>query len=509
MLCAHIFKGCLVYKLKYFLLALFLTVTLKSPLLAADLQAGSDLIDAAEADLIDNNDCASAMNRLTPLIEAVEYDSLPDRQKIKALDVAVWCAQKLRQSGRAYSYAKKATLLPNSSSSFWNTRLALELDQKRTAEGLATFEMLASRSRSQLNEIPIRTVRTLHWQLQELNESAPSIRFLRIVTAPTYAPANPFFSKDNFFSDFASLLLADGKQSEATEALLKLRDPSAMLRVILDPALNKVLPKKKLRDAAESDLLRTQSMLEQHPNWLAGHIEVARLQRMLGRPEMAIKIFEEVLEKIEQPGVFIDLSLRQNWFWNDLGKTFVSLGRYEEALLAYQEGSTKFENGRPNVSQLINLAHLQFVFGRFDDSLKTLDTISSTKLDISPFGEMVVRYNKGCIFYRQGKLKEAEDIFAYVSTHQGDNPLVHFGLSVCMDRIDEAAASLVQQLNSPKNRQSALLLLMDYDDPPAKAPSDEYLNQRYDKVAKHDDVRAALARYGGAKRINLQESELN
>lgn len=306
---------------------------------------------------------------------------------------------------------------------------------------------------------------------------------------------------------YASLLIEKGNKPLARSVLTKLSDPDSAVEANLDAVLKQVFATIDFRAIAERELDRSKILLEQHPNWLSGVAKVARLQRMLGRPDAALSTLQQISGKIDMSDQFRDHARWRNWYWDDLGKTYKELGRYKEALNAYQKGATKQENGGLNISQLINLAYLQFSFHRYEEVRMTLDSIDLSKRDVSPYGRMVMRFARGCALYRLGEQQEAESDLAYVTKHRADNEEVFTNLSACMGLMDQAAASIINRLDSPDTRLRMLLGLMEYDDKPPSSPKDE-LDKRFIELAKRQDVVAALKRYGGSRRIRLQESEV-
>ena len=191
-----------------------------------------------------------------------------------------------------------------------------------------------------------------------------------------------------------------------------------------------------------------------------------------------------------------------NWYWDALGRSWHMLGRYDEMVEAFRKGAAAGEDGTPNVSQVINLAQAQNAFGRGDEALRTLAAFADGRKS-SPYGEMEMRFARGCAQAVAGRPAEAVADVAFAKAHDKDHGEALADLLLCLGDMDGAAAAFIARLDDPDRRADALEQLSDYDDPPVALPPDP-INSRLDALKARPDVKAAIARAGGTRRFHVQ-----
>jgi hypothetical protein len=164
------------------------------------------------------------------------------------------------------------------------------------------------------------------------------------------------------------------------------------------------------------------------------------------------------------------------------------------------------ESGEPNVSQLINLAEAQIWFGKPADALKTLQPFEKS-MPVSPYGELEMRMARGCAQSLAGNKAAAEADRAYIAAREKEHPEALTDLLMCLGDVDGAAAAFIRRLDDPARRLDALVQLSDYDPLPPAVPVNP-LFAHLDSIRQRPDVKAAIARAGGTRRIHLLPNEL-
>ncbi len=462
-----------------------------------------ELVDQAFA----NGDCQATLDAVDTLASDTKLTALDTKRVQLALSEGIKCGLRSRDYAKANSYARLATGLPESTQLAWEIRLAFEVDQKQFSEAVETVDQLGKYNPKILSAIAPRTLRILYEGLEHQNNEQFQLRLVGILLAPTFTPPDPFFARDFYRKELARLLSSKNDTEGAKAALIELQDPEYLVAASLDPTLQKVLPAIDFRAAAEKELDRVTTLNKLYPEWLSGNVRVARLLRMIGRPQEALAVLLPLTSRINQSEKFRDLDEVRRWFWNDLGKTYGKLGRFDEAVGAYKAGASEQENGSPNVSQLINLAFLQLKFQRYDEVLKSTDTADRLGAAVSPYGKMLTHFARGCSLFHMNKSKEAEQDLAYAIDNSNDNLAMLIALQLCMNRMDDATSTAARWLNSPETRAQALLAMVEFDPPPESEPKDP-VSEKFVEVSSRPEIRAILNRYGGPRRIHLQDSEI-
>ena len=177
------------------------------------------------------------------------------------------------------------------------------------------------------------------------------------------------------------------------------------------------------------------------------------------------------------------------------------LGRFDELLAAYAKGGTRDEHGNLNVSQLLNMAANLIDLGRNEEALRTIAVFDDPKRSRSPYGEMVLRWVRGCAHAFQGRRDLAAADVAFAKAHEKDNRGAYARLLLCTGDMDGAAAAYIRRLDDPQERGDVLMSFSDFDDPQVRLP--DPFEALHDTIRARPDVKAAIERAGGARRFNI------
>jgi tetratricopeptide (TPR) repeat protein len=464
------------------------------------------LVQLAQA--YDRDDCATVLRLGVPLVDARGGSGLPDVAEALAYEMTAHCELKKDSKAEAYAHAVRGTRLDNSSDWLWRLRFWLELDAKRDEAAVATIEAMSQGRGAALNSVRMGWIWRLHASLKEAGKNDLRRRLLAVLAADAYDPEELFIPADSFRLAYANLLMDGGDTEGARALVVRLANPSRLAEASLDSRLRAFLPGEvDLRAAAEAELALHKDAMARHPDQLAPMYEAAGNLRQLGRPQEALQLLQTAAARIDDPEAFTDRDQNLNWWWNALGGTYAMLGRYDEAIAAYGKGAAAAEGGGLNVSQVLNLAGLQLGFGRGQDALNTLAAFEGPKRDVSPYGEMVLRFNRACAHAMVGRPADAAADLAFVRAHEKDHPDALSSLLLCLGDMDGAAAAFISQLDDPDRRAAALLQLSDYDDPPVALPPHP-VDSRLPALKARPDVKAAIERAGGTRRFRIQRGEL-
>jgi tetratricopeptide (TPR) repeat protein len=456
----------------------------------------------------DRGDCATVLRDGVPLMDAAGGTGLPDEAEAIGYDIVALCEEGSGKGEAAYAHALRGTKLEHSSDTLWHLRLFHEMHDDRAEAAVATIEAMSQGRGAALNSAPLPWMGQIDRALKEPGKEAVRRRFLKVLGSDSYAPDDAFGSNDWFRIPYAVLLAGEGNGEGARAVLSKLKTPTGLAEASLDPRLRAVMPPAvDMRAAAEAELASHKDAMQLHPDRLAAVVQAAGDLRQLGRDQESVTLLNSVAAKLNDPEAFSDRDEQMSWWWDSLGRAYTTLGRYDEALSAFQKGGSQKEGGSLNFSQLINLAAMQNDFGRGEEALKTLKAFDDPARKGSPYGVMQIHIVRACGFATAGRPAEAAADLAFIKAHDKDDPAALGDTLLCLGDMDGAAAAFIARLDDPDRRAAALRTLSDFDAPPASKPIGVG-SKRLPALKQRPDVKAAIARAGGVRRFNIQEDGL-
>jgi hypothetical protein len=469
----------------------------------ADLHAWQKIGEA-----FDKNDCATVLAMVAPQLKVPAND--PGAAKLRAIgyDMAASCAVRTGKKDMAYRYAMDGTALDDASDWIWRFRFGVELEDGHFGPALTTIEAMTQGRGAALNAVPVRWMYEFSNKLKAGHQDDLRRRLLKILTDPSYAPDEVFGTVDGFRQSYAEILYGAGDKDGAAALIREIDDPSDLEELSFDPRFRPMLPSDfDLRASVERSLAAARTAMSRHPELVEPITMVAMRLRQLGRPQEALAVLEPARATILREGGFADADDKANWWWDGVARTQAALGHYDEMVAAMRSGAEAKEYGEINVSQVINLAEAQVHFGKPEDALKTLAVFDGGKRSVSPYGEMEMRFARGCANALAGKKDALALDLAYARAHNADHREALSDLLLCIGDLDGAAAAFAGRLEDPEQRTAALIQLSDYDAPPVSIPADP-VNANLEKLKARPDMKAAIARAGGIRRIHLQRDEL-
>ncbi|MBS0505155.1 MAG: hypothetical protein JSS55_15425 [Proteobacteria bacterium] len=458
----------------------------------------AEAIDAADA-----KDCGKAVKLAERLAEA--KGGLNELGQSLALDTLARCAFMTGDKAQAAVLIRRATAFDAASDDIWHRRLQIDLLAQDWDAAVGSVEAMVTDGRGgALNRISEEAISHLDNELRRAKRKDLQKRLLQVLASDGYSPTDLFADTDLYRRRLAIQMAEEGDTARAKALVEGLTDPWSVARASLDLRLRRFLPADPdIRALLERRLEGRLRIMRANPDRLEPLIYVASDLRKLGRVEQALKVLQTAAPQIAEADAYVDAAKHGSWWWDELSRTYVALGRFDEAADALRKGGELSENGGSNVSQTINLAHLQVRAGRSGDALKTLAAFMTTPHNISPYGEVALRSARACAFADTGNRAEALKDVAYIRDHQLDAPGSLDGVALCVGDLDGAAAALIKRLEDPDERVDALLDLSDYDDPPVKLP-DNIFNRDNKKLIERPDVKAAIASAGGTRRFRIQ-----
>ena len=475
---------------------------------------GSNVSRKIQADLqkigeaYDRNDCDTVLKLGVPILDKGGGSGLAGKIEAALFELVTSCEIDKELTDKAYQHSVRGTRLEASSDWLWRTRFGLEHFTDRYAEAVATVEAMSQGRGAALNGVDSSRLWGLHSDLKEAGLHDLRRRLLAVLAADAYDPEDVLGPPDGFRLAYANILADAGDAQGARAIVQRLVMPAQLAAASLDIRLRGFLPADlDLRAAAEADLARNREAMALHPDKLRPIFEAAGNLRQLGRPQEALALMQSFAARVEDPKAFTDRADSLSWWWNELGRTYEMLGRYDDMIAAFGKGAATEEGGLLNVSQVLNMGSVQVSFRRGEEALRTVSVFDDPNRKASPYGKMVLAYVRGCAHAVAGRAGNGAADVAYAKEHERDNPGVLTSLLLCHGDMDGAAASIIRRLDNPDDRAEALLELSDYDDPPVVLPPHP-VDSRIPALKERPDVKAAIQRAGGIRRFRLQRGEI-
>jgi hypothetical protein len=187
------------------------------------------------------------------------------------------------------------------------------------------------------------------------------------------------------------------------------------------------------------------------------------------------------------------------WILDNRARALAALQRWSEAEKEVREAADRKEGGDRNVSNIINLAWFYAEAGRSDEALATLLDIGQ---DMSAYGFMQMHGVRYAAALQRGDAQIANESLAYIVEHRNDAMDLWQWTLVRANRLDEAAALLIERLRDPMLRGQALDDLQDYANPPPQAQRAVW-NARWIEIRERPDVRRAIDAVGRIEKFGI------
>jgi tetratricopeptide (TPR) repeat protein len=475
--------------------------------MAAQIEAEATKADQKLAEQLEaareKDDCPAIVKLVRPhLGKGKLYPPL----ELIGFELGTFCARRNGDVVLARRWAMQATALPEASDFLWRLRLVIDIYDANYVEAVRTVEAMQDGRGAALNSVRPASLYDLLRGLSGDTLKAERRRLLAVLGSSAYIPDEPVAwpSADGFRQDYAEILVEEGKKAEAQAVIAQITNIDTMLSLLLDPRFKGLIATSfDERSFTERELAMAQNARQNNDDSLKQLVASAGLLRKLGRFKEAMAVLQTAKAREGGPEAYADADENLNWWWDAMSRTHLALGEADAAIAALHEGAAKSEDGGLNVSQTINLSQVYVALRRPVDALKILEPAKS--LNVSPYGAMQIRMARGCAAAQVGDLPLANENLAFAKEHKTDAPMAYVSLLLCTGNLDGAAAAIIARLDDEKERGRALLSLADFDVPPPPLSNDPgYI--ALEAVKARADVRAAIQKAGGSRRIRLQDA---
>ena len=474
-------------------------------------QAGTDVIDRnsqntkAESSylnkvnsalaLADTEDVKRAVTILTKVISDPMFHALSEQKRYDTLSLAGSMALMNEQFEYALSFLLMATELDSGNHSDWYQLSLVEVALGNGNQAAEYFSKLAREWPEVVKQIRVETIVYIR-QATEKNSNA-RLALLQSLFDAHWQPNRAHAS--NLWYELALMHLARNDLDAVGATVAHISQPADIIMLLSDNRFNSIpaVTNINLDAAASQQVAKLRLLSDESPNDLEIAAELLDALLTVGRHQDVLDISEAWITRLAlttgdaSPIQGIN---SQVWIANTRATALRRLNRTEEAVAQLRAASKKQENGHSNVSQILNLGELYVSLGRSDDALASVKEVG----DMSGYGQMVLKSITHKAFRQKGDLDNAESSLSYIRQQRKDAPIILVEALVEANKMDEAAKNLIEMLDSPDDRDVALLWLQIFLEPPS-LPGTIQWNARRKVLRSREDVSKAVNKVGQIK----------
>jgi tetratricopeptide (TPR) repeat protein len=394
----------------------------------------------------------------------------------------------------------------------WVGRMSSALENGDSVDAIESLTEAVIRFPGDFDEIPTDVrVRIMRLGLREADDLDLFLQLMKALVEiewPQGDPAGP----STFYHDYIIALVERGRIDDAIEALPRVGYAPVLIELRVDKRLEALLE-------ARPDLFDVERVMQQEIDYWRFAAEsgadypdsLFRLAEALNRarrPGEAIRVVSDALQEYsERPSdpKWSNIDKRLAWILNALAESYWDLGRFDDAITALDRARQIEENGRPNVSQSLNLADYLVWLGRTDEAIATAKAVER----VSDFGQLV----KDFIRFRAALIDNDDDEVSQALNAIRRSPVESFDMlhdSLIVDgEIDEALELLKSWLADEDRRTDIFLSLQNYGiderSRPAELQKFEALRRAYFELP---EVKSVIAPYVRIEKFNVSAADL-
>jgi tetratricopeptide (TPR) repeat protein len=300
-------------------------------------------------------------------------------------------------------------------------------------------------------------------------------------------------------------LVANGESTRALEVAAHIDSPRTLVALRVDNRCRALVAANPQRfdvaAAAERQIEAWRGVTQQFPRSLEAVVRLDNAYLDAGQYAQVKQITDAVIAKVDVAKSLYDiyqeddLSNSFNWILDNHADALEALQDWTGAEEEYRRAAERLERGYPNVSNIINLAGFYADLDRNEDARAALARLPTDRAGPSPYGRLQAYIVRLRIALSTRNKAAENEALGYLRQHSADAlSSVDFAFARA-NRLDEAAQLLIQRLDDPHQRVSALMDVQTYANPPEPRLLVE-ARSRWKSVVERKDVQEAIARVG-------------
>jgi tetratricopeptide (TPR) repeat protein len=463
---------------------------------------------------------ASALKQMTSgelaegypaLIDAIQspaFEQLKSAERHAALLVGGLAAVELDKVAEAHPLFVRSSAMPEADGDDWLGRLQTAYDLDKREDAIQSLTQLGRHWPEKLQELHFRVVSEIVRNAHQVPAGEPMLYAVldSLYVAKWTLPDS--IEPSGMWRDLAALELDRQHFARAQEIMSRVQSPHVVVSMRIDrrfDRLREAVPQYFDVDAAvANELAMMRAIVQRSPRSLDAVVQLTYSMLSAGLYDDVLATTAAVMGKIKGVSAKVapyDDMEKQIWILDNRARALAATQRWSEAEAEVRAAADRTEDGHPNVSNIINLAWFYAEAGRGDAALAALRNLGQ---DVSPFGLMQMHAARHAAALQKGDVGIANESFAYLDKHRNDAPETWQWTLVCANRLDEAAALLIERLGNPVLRSEALDDLQDYTNP-QPASQRAVWNARWAEIKNRPDVRRAIDAVGRIESFRIPQ----
>jgi tetratricopeptide (TPR) repeat protein len=450
-----------------------------------------------------NGDYAKATPELDQLIASPDFGQLTAEVRFQVINVAAAIALQDKDYPKAHRLGMMATGFDQASSATWLGRLFAAFFIGDNADAARCVEAVAKQWPDRLDAVRPQGITQLHHALRVAHESEVDRSMLNALFDANWQAGQSTY--DFVWRDLVLMQIEHNHDERAAVVAQRIRSAATALSMRVDKRFDAITLRYPERfdviHLLDAQIEAARERIKSHPDQLE---PVQRLQDLLlekARNAEVLAVSEAAVKHAESGDgekTYTDFDEAYNWVLNQRSLALAHEGRWDDAVREMARAAKRPESGGVNVSQSINLAGLYVDLAEPDKAAAAIVEPGQ----MSPMGRMQLHYAKLLIAIEKNEAPVIAEHLAYLRKHRTDDIATWQRALLRRGDLDGAAAVLIERLNSPEWRNSALVGMQHYVRG-KQTPTMKTMEQRWNAVTSRADVQAAVAKVGRIERFAI------
>jgi beta-barrel assembly-enhancing protease len=455
---------------------------------------------------VSEDEYADAYPALIAVIRSPVFVQLESWERHLGLYVAGVVAVELGQAAEGQPLLVRACAMQEADGDDWLQRFIADHIVDKQEDAVLSLTQLARRWPEKLQELEWTVVSQSVRQAHHVPAGEPALYGLLDSLYAAKWKVKHGIEPSSMWRDLAALELDRQQLARAREIVSRVQSPQVVISMRVDrrfDRLREAAPQYFDVDAAVTNELATmRELVLRSPRSLYAVVQLTYSMLYTGLYEDTLRTADEVIRRVEgapaQEPPYDDMD-QLNWIQDNRARALAALQRWGEAEVAVRAAAERKEEGHRNVSNVINLAWFYARAGRSDEALAALLDVGQ---EMSPYGRMQMHAVRYTAAMQKGDVQIAKESFEYLDKHRNEALGTWQWTLVRANRLDEAAALLIDRLRDPLLRGDALDELQDYADPPRQSLATEW-QARWVQIRNRTDVRNAIEAVGRVETFRI------
>jgi tetratricopeptide (TPR) repeat protein len=476
---------------------------LASPVSAADPAASSNPASSPPVSLrtalqaFDRGDMAAAETAVLATLNDRSFAASDEASRHLALALAAQVMLQTKNPVKAQQYAIQATQMPQQTLDDWRNRLQAAFGLQDLRDEAQCVTAIFRGWGADPSVLPAETIIAV-----ANNTDVPELSDVRLEMLETLYQRRWHLtdgrSASGIWRELSRMLLDAKEPDRAGQVAVLIDDPDDIIAMRADTRFQAVLKldyvQSNAQRAAQGRIKALQEEVRQHPQSLRAveflMIAMAKFRMDAEVLALAADVERRIQENGAGSAAYEDFARSYRWILDARARALSHMGRYDEAVAALRQ-ATQLPDQGSSVDQSINLADLLCKLDRPDEALAALPPAAK----IGAYGRMQVEWVRLSAAVERDNADGETRALTYLREHRTDSPRTLQRGLLTAGALDEAEQWLLQRLNNPTQRTSALMEMQRYFEPP-RPPRAAQWHALSVALRERATIRAAVSKVG-------------